>query len=216
MNREALLSKLEQYLESDADFRIVYKYVEKRFKDTPNLVAHNWDHARRDTLNAIVIGESEDADMSIVLPAMIMHDIGFLYGASGPTHGTIGAQKLKEFLKDAGISLSQDKITRIANCIRTHKGSLHNETPTTLEAKVISDADLLDKFGPIGVYQGIRVFVEFNYDIDKIIESLVGRHKKAVFQTPTGAALARGQEDYPANFGRALQQAYEPYREDLS
>ena len=58
----------------------------------------------------------------------------------------------------------------MADCLRTHKGSMHNEKPETLEAKVVADADLLEKFGPIGVYQYIRTFTEFNYSLEVILE----------------------------------------------
>ena len=43
------------------------------------LLGHGWDHIRRDIINAAVIGTREQANMDIVLPATILHDIGFLY-----------------------------------------------------------------------------------------------------------------------------------------
>src|SRR5947207_648152 len=89
-----LKAKLEGYLAKDSRYKQVFDYTKQRFDEATHLPAHNWAHAYRDTLNAIVIGEAEDADMSIVLPAITMHDIGFLYGATGKTHGAIGADKL--------------------------------------------------------------------------------------------------------------------------
>ncbi len=151
-----LRQKLAKYLEQDAAFRAIYDYTKQRFEAARHLTAHNFEHAYRDTLNAILIGEAEGADMTIVLPATVMHDIGFLYGATGKTHGAIGADKLAEFLADGGIKLDMSKIDLLAACIRTHKGSMHGEEPESLEAKVVSDADLLEKFGPVGIYQAIR------------------------------------------------------------
>lgn len=69
-----------------------------------------WAHAYRDALNAIVIGEAEGADMGIVLPAAVVHDIGFLYGAKSKTHAAIGAEKLAEFVRESGFgSVREDR-----------------------------------------------------------------------------------------------------------
>ncbi len=142
---EAVLrQKLNKYLESNTQFRAVYDYVKRRF-DESKLSAHNFEHIYRDLLNAIVIGEAEGADMAIVLPAMAMHDIGFLYGATGRTHGAIGADKLREFVADGQLDMPEDQLQHIAACIRTHKGNVHGEVPGSLEAQVVSDADMLDK-----------------------------------------------------------------------
>ena len=64
-----LAKKLQSYLEADANYTAVFTYTKQRFKAATHLTAHNWAHAYRDTLNAIVVGEAEGADMSIVLPA---------------------------------------------------------------------------------------------------------------------------------------------------
>jgi hypothetical protein len=212
MNPE-LRQKLADYLETDREFRAVYDYSRKRFDAATHLTAHNWEHAYRDTINAIAIGEAEGADMSTVLSAAVMHDIGFLYGATGRTHGAVGAEKLAEYLKDGTISLPEAKITALEACIRTHKGSMHGEVPETLEAKVVSDADMLEKFGPIGVYQGIRSFTEFNLDATEIIRRLTSRGKLTFF-TQTGEQLSVPLRAFDAEFAKALAIAYEPYHED--
>jgi len=118
--------------------------------------------------------------MRVVLPAITMHDIGFLYGATGRTHGAIGAEKLAEYLQEGGVEYSAEIIQNIADCIRTHKGSMHNEKPGSLEAKVVADADLLEKFGPFGVYQNIRTFTEFNWPLEPV-QDLFHGSKIALF-----------------------------------
>jgi HD superfamily phosphodiesterase len=165
-----LRSKLQNYLEKDQIYKSVFEYTKQRFENAHELPAHNWAHTYRDTLNAIVVGEAENADMSVVLPAITMHDIGFLYGADGRTHGAMGADKLSDYLQSGGITYPQEMIDKIASCIRTHKGSMHNEKPDSLEAKVVADADLIEKFGPIGVYQNVRTFTEFNWPLEKNLE----------------------------------------------
>lgn len=207
-----LQAKLEQYLAADDKYKAVFEYTKRRFEEATHLPAHNWPHAYRDTLNAIVVGEAEAADMSIVLPAITMHDIGFLYGAAGKTHGAIGADKLAEYLRDGGIEYPEEVIKRMADCIRTHKGSMHNEKPETLEAKVVADADLLEKFGPFGVYQNIRTFTEFNWPLEQSLE-----RQNEIFtltlETETGKRLAEPGRQFVADFYIELGEAYEPYKD---
>ena len=202
--------KLKNYLERDANFLQVYEYTKKRFEEATHLTAHNWEHIYRDTINAIVIGGAEGADMGIVLPAIVCHDIGFLYGATGQTHGAVGADKLSEFLNDAGALYSQEIVKNIADCIRTHKGSMHNEKPESLEAKVVADADLLQKFGPFGVYQHIRTFTEFNLPLTVILKR-AEETAMLTLETETGKNLAESGRQYVVDFYRALREANKPY-----
>lgn len=158
----------------------------------------------------IVIGEAENADMSIVLPAMTMHDIGFLYAATGRTHGAIGADNAKEYIDGCGVEYPEEKIRKISDCIRTHKGSMHNEKPESLEAKVVADADLMEKFGPIGVYQCIRAFTEFDYTLEKIL----ARREVIMtlsLETETGKRLAEPGRKFVQEFFSELWEATRTY-----
>jgi HD superfamily phosphodiesterase len=205
-----LAAKLRTYLDNDSSYKTVYDYTKQRFHKANHLGAHNWEHAYRDTLNAIVIGEAEGANMRIVLPATTMHDIGFLYGATGRTHGAIGADKLSEFLQQGSIAYLPEDIEKMAACIRTHKGSMHEEKPETLEAKVVADADLLEKFGPFGVYSGLRTYAEFNYPLD----TAIAREKQVLeltLETPTGRRLVEPGRQFVANFYKELREAADAY-----
>ena len=210
INYQELAAKLQTYLDRDAFIQQVFSYTKQKFDAAPQLTAHNWEHAYRDVFNAIVIGEAENADMHIVLPAAAMHDIGFLYGATGKTHGAIGADKLAEFLKDGGIHCSDEDTSRIASCIRTHKGSMHDEKPETLEAKVVADADLLEKFGPFGVYSGLRTYGEFNWSLEVVLER-EEQVNTLKLETATGARLAEPGRKFVAEFYKELHEAARSY-----
>jgi hypothetical protein len=205
-----LQTKLQAYLDADPLYQAVFSYTKRRFNEATHLTAHNWEHAYRDTINAIVIGEAEGADMSIVLPAATMHDIGFLYGATGKTHGAIGADKVAEYLKEGGIDYPEDVIAKIAACIRTHKGSMHAEKPETLEAKVVADADMMEKFGPFGVYQKIRVYTEFNKPTNDVITE-ADNTPNLTLETPTGQRLAGPGRQFVIDFYKELRETNEPY-----
>ncbi len=63
-SHKELREKLQGYLDQDHRLRSVVTYTKQRFDGAKALTAHNWEHIYRDTLNAIVIGEAEGADMS--------------------------------------------------------------------------------------------------------------------------------------------------------
>ncbi len=206
-----LTAKLEQYLSQDAVLASVFAYTKQRFDAALHLTAHNFEHARRDMLNAIAIGEAEGADMHIVLCAAVLHDIGYLYGGTGPTHGDIGADNLDDFLAGGGITFPEAELEHIRACIRQHKGSVHGIVPETIEAKVVSDADMLEKTGPVGVYQFIRSLTEFNFPVDTVIERL-GRADQRQLVTDAGKAMADERRGFATKFAEALDKAYDQYR----
>lgn len=214
MSPEAF-TRLDHYLAQDAAFRAIYDYTKSRFDATPRLYAHNFEHARRDTINAIAIGEPEGADMHIVVCAAVLHDIGYLYGGDHREHGEVGADNLRSYLAEGDIQLSQTELEHIAACIRTHKGVMHDVEPQSLEAKVIADADHLDKLGPVGVYQVILSLNEFGYTIEKTLERFQNSRDLPFF-TATGTQLAAPLKTYRGQFGQDLVAAYAPYAKDQS
>jgi HD superfamily phosphodiesterase len=204
--------RFELYKGQDQNLVNIVKVVKEEF-DASGLPAHNWEHIYRDSLNAIVIGEAENADMKIVLPAIVMHDIGFLFGASGKTHAAVGADRLQEFLTKCLVKYDERQIQAIEDCIRTHKGSMHGEAPVSLEAKVVADADLLEKFGPFGVYQYIRTWTEFNYSLEKVLQRV--KTDSIQMQTETGKRLSEPGRLFVERFFRDLSESYEPYKTSL-
>jgi uncharacterized protein len=210
-NHEELRAKLRGYLDRDSTLRAVVTYTKRRFDAETRLTAHNWEHIYRDTLNAIVIGEAEDANMNVVLPAIVMHDIGFLYGPD-EGHGPRGAEMLPAYLDGAGILYPAGEITKQASCIRTHKGSRWDEHPETLEAKVVADADLLAKFGPLGVYQNMRTIGELNWSLAQVLaRARLRLDAPLLLETETGRQLAEPGRQYVVDFNRELARAAAPY-----
>jgi hypothetical protein len=209
-SHEELRERLQGYLDRDHRLRSVVTYTKQRFDAAKALTAHNWEHIYRDTFNAIVIGEAEGADMSVVLPAIVMHDIGYLFGPA-KDHGPRGADRLPEFLGTGGISYSADEIAKQANCIRTHKGSFTDSHPDGLEAKVVADADQLEKFGALGIYQNIRAWGEFDWPLARVVEFGNGKFLELTLETDTGRQLAEPGRRLVADLFRALKREAEPY-----
>jgi HD superfamily phosphodiesterase len=187
--------RLQKYLSIDR-IKKLHDAVKTAF-ESRGPFAHNWDHTYRDMINAIWIGEVEGADMNIVIPAILLHDIGFLYDPDPYSHHVIGCEKSHAWLSDWSAAESE----KIALCIKSHKGRFpgFEIEPKTLEAQVVHDADLLEKLGKIGILQGLRSFVEFGesglekYKAYKALHAIVQKQaalKNVTFYTNTGKELA--------------------------
>jgi uncharacterized protein len=188
-------TRLEGYL-ADKRIKMIHDSVKTDF-ESRDFIAHNWDHIYRDTINAVRIGEAEGADMQIVLPAILLHDIGFLYNPDPAVHHRIGAEKCADRLGDWSAAERQ----KIADCILSHKGAMpgFEVEPPSLEAKVVHDADLLEKIGKIGILQVVRTYVEFGQrglaghqdykNLYAVVKKRAG-FKNLAFYTRTGEEIA--------------------------
>lgn len=111
---------------------------------------HGIDHVRRVVSNAVIIGEQEFANMSIVLPAAWLHDCVIVQKNSPlRSHASLmAADKAFEFL--SSIDYPKELILPIIHCIHAHSFSAKIACET-LEAKVVQDADRMEAIGAIGI-----------------------------------------------------------------
>jgi uncharacterized protein len=116
--------------------------------------AHDFSHIMRVYRSAKKIGKAEGADMQVLLFAALLHDVGAeskLTGASAESDA-LRLRIAEEFLMKNG--LPEDLRNRVLYAIDVHRFS-KGIVPTTLEAKILQDADRLDAIGAIGI---ARVF----------------------------------------------------------
>ena len=119
-----------------------------------NNSAHDFDHVMRVYKNAQKICKREKANEKLVLSAALLHDI-VSYSKSdirSKMSSMESAKKSKLVLKK--YDFSKDEIIIISDAISDHSFS-QNKTPSTLEGKILQDADRLDAIGAIGI---ARVF----------------------------------------------------------
>lgn len=113
--------------------------------------SHDWDHTLRVVRLGLVIGEREGADPDVVVAGAYLHDIG-RNGPDEPSvhvcHAQRGASLAKEIL--ARFPFSRQQKENIIHCIAAHRFRRPPE-PSTLEAKVVFDADKLDAIGAVGI-----------------------------------------------------------------
>ena len=116
--------------------------------------AHDFDHIMRVFKNARNICKKENANEKLVLSAVLLHDI-VSYPKSdkrSKSSSIKSAEKSKKILTK--FNFTKEEIQIISDAIRDHSFS-RNKIPTTLEGKILQDADRLDAIGAIGI---ARVF----------------------------------------------------------
>ena len=115
---------------------------------------HKFGHQPRLYALTKQIGQDLAYDDDVVFAAVWLHDLGVFIGhrpedeADLKTwdHVAYITEKAPAILEEAGFPT--EKVPAVLEVIRTHQP---HETPITLEAKIVRDADILEQLGAIGV-----------------------------------------------------------------
>ena len=90
------------------------------------------------------LAQETGANLFIVLAGAFLHDTAL---PSGNDYNYLRNKKIvKDLLKP--FDLSQNELYGIAECVESHEGTVR---PKSLEAKVVHDADVLEKAGLLGI-----------------------------------------------------------------
>ena len=109
---------------------------------------HDWFHIERVYNLAKYIGKKEKADSFIVEMCALLHDIDdWKFSNTNDIQTTV----TENFLKS--INIDGSSLEQIIKIIETmsFKGGIVDSTQTTIEGKVVQDADRLDAIGAIGI-----------------------------------------------------------------
>lgn len=136
------------------------KLVEISKKYQKYVGSHGYEHTERVIQTCISIGNALDADMDVLIPAAILHDIG----RGNDNHAAHGALMARKILEENGYT----KIDEIVHAIEVHSFSAGGKAKT-LEARILSDADKLDAMGATGIYRSSQFGVEHNRPLDEFI-----------------------------------------------
>jgi uncharacterized protein len=122
---------------------------------------HGFDHIERVYHLCEKIGPPERADMEILLTAALLHDASDSHpGGSGRKDHHLHSAEFAE-----SILINDDwdpkRIKAVQHCIHAHRFR-KGETPKTIEAKVLFDADKLDVLGAIGVARALAYAFQVN------------------------------------------------------
>jgi hypothetical protein len=158
---------LDEYIQRDPRILKVYEEARRRYAEV-ELFHHNFTHVMRDLHRALVIAADEGSvDYGILIPSVLLHDIGFCtpdFKKLG--HDVAGKRLAEEILKD--LDYSEDECKAIGHCIHAHKGKA--ELPRTLEAKILFDADVLEKAGLVFLVWGGKIISEFRESIHDFLK----------------------------------------------
>ena len=123
------------------------QFVEQQMKTDP---AHDIAHIQRVVTSGIALAEQENAELAIVIPACWLHDcVNVAKDSPQRNQGSrLSAVRAIEYLKE--IDYPAEYLAAIEHAICAHSYSANIET-TTIEAKVVQDADRLDALGAVGL-----------------------------------------------------------------
>ncbi len=130
----------------DGECAAILKYVEQT---TGEQGSHGTDHVRRVFFLCETIGVRENADLSVLLPAALLHDVARKAEEErGIRHEEEGARVAGAYLSSLGFG--EERIRQIQHAIRSHRFR-SGPRPETPEARILSDADKLDAMGATGI-----------------------------------------------------------------
>lgn len=170
--------------------------------------AHDLSHLQRVWHNVRLVQAQEGGDLPVMLAATLLHDC-VAVEKNSPLRSQasrLAAEKASALL--TSLDWSAAEVSAVNHAIEAHSFSA-NITPTTLEAKIVQDADRLDSLGMLGVARtfytagrmGSALYDPFDpeakardYDdkrfcLDHFQTKLL--HLADGFQTPTGQHLAQ-------------------------
>jgi uncharacterized protein len=126
----------------------VRRIAEGRLRDRPP--AHDVSHVSRVAALARAIAEAERANVDVVVAAAWMHEHVNLPKdhPDSARSGDLCAEAVAPILRDEGFDAAF--VDAVAACIRDHAFS-KGAAPSSMEARVLQDADRLDAIGAIGI-----------------------------------------------------------------
>ena len=115
---------------------------------------HGFDHTERVVALCKKIGKAEGADMEILLTSALLHDARGSHPSEGvrDDHHIRSAEFAAKVLSKK--NWPADRIKAVQHCILAHRFR-SDKKPSTVEAKVLFDADKLDVIGAIGVVRAL-------------------------------------------------------------
>ncbi len=161
-------------------------FVKNELKNTEG--GHDWFHIERVFKNSVLISKDEKVDVFVVSLAALLHDIADPKFYNGDE--TVGPKVATKFLKEQEVH--EQIINHVVNIIKhiSFKNSFDKESKkfTSIELKVVQDADRLDAIGAIGIarcfnYGGFKNRALYNPEIIPDLEMTKEAYKKSTAPT---------------------------------
>jgi uncharacterized protein len=132
------------------------------------------------------LAQAEGADAAVVRAAALLHDIARHdedHGGAHLDHAEMSARDAKNLLMQNGADEAFGE--RVAAAIRSHRFR-GVQTPHSLEAKILFDADKLDAIGAIGIARAYAVAGATNQKLysEPKADAVATRHQHNASHTP--------------------------------
>lgn len=191
---------VKECLEQDAaQFKVERRWLEYR-----------WLHTLRVTNIGYQLATSEGADVELVMAGCLLHDIATLRPENPEDiydHGRVGAQLIRPHLPALGYSAAETD--NICYSVAAHAdGKAGYEYADTLESKVVSDADNIDRFD---AYRLLEFCTPHMDDFEKLVSAVRERlarlenyRGRRVMETESGHVRFNQKLDMQIHFYKAL------------
>jgi uncharacterized protein len=179
-----------------------------RFPDPQHDPVYRWQHTLRVSNYGKIIAEAEGADVELALAACLLHDVAhFESGEDYKSHGRLGAKISRPVLLEVGYSPVETE--NICYAVAVHvDGEADFDHPETIESKVVTDADNVDRFG---AYRVLQWCLPEMHKYEKLVEKITARLEtlekyrgRQLLETRTGQALFDQQLDLQIGFFREI------------
>jgi uncharacterized protein len=162
---------------------------------------YRWRHTLRVAQFGKIIAETEEANVELVILACLLHDIAWFDTPAEKSieHGRQGARIADGLLTSLG--LKAEEIAEITDAIAAH---VDTESPKSLTASILSDADNVDRHGPYRTLQwcfsDIKEYEKLANKLNERLQRLEECRSKNPLHTPTGRQLFEEQLDLQIAF----------------
>lgn len=118
---------------------------------SPKDVSHDFNHALRVLQNAEKIAQTEGADLDILIPSALFHDL-IVHPKNHPSRAKSqedSAKRAQELLRTLP-EFPQEKVKAVTTCIRECSFTKAPK-PSSKESAILQDADMLEATGAIAI-----------------------------------------------------------------
>jgi uncharacterized protein len=164
------------------------------------------DHVERMTRWCQELGPAIDADMEVLIPGALLHDVGVVINRK--KHYVVGRTRAAEILRDSGFP--EEKIDATLHVLEAHS-RYGGPDPQTTEAKVGQDADALEYIGAIGILRAVvRGLNDGSFsgkisDFPEYLRSVLAK-VEGTFHTEKAEELGQSRLKYMRSFLERIEQ----------
>ena len=170
---------------------------------------YRWQHTLRVAGYGRQIAAAEGADLELTVAGCLLHDVAwFDEMADSRDHGRAGAEIARPFLTELGYTPAQAE--NICHSVATH---VDIENPDTLEARITSDADNIERFGAYRILQwclpDVGDYTALANKLGNRLPRLKRYQEKVPLFTETAKGLFAGQLELQILFFEKMVQEYQ-------